>query len=96
MMEIIYLESALDGIEWMKFYYSNIFAAGKKQARTHIKITEKLLIAHPQIGQVYDAANDIRELMISSTPFSFIYRINENRIEVLRLWDQRGNRSKIM
>ena len=31
-MHIVYLESSLDDIEWMRFYYSKIFPAGKKQA----------------------------------------------------------------
>jgi len=94
-MQIVYLESSLNDIEWMRFYYSNIFPAGKKQASTHVKRSEQIITNHPHIGQLFDAKKNVRELVIDKTPFSFLYRINEDRIEILRLWDQRGSRSKL-
>ena len=94
-MYIVYLENSLDDIKWMKFYYSNIFPAGKKQASIHIKITEQIIINHPYIGKIIDNEKNVRELIINQTPFSFLYRINEDRIEILRLWDQRGTRSNL-
>lgn len=94
-MHIVYLESALDDIEWMRLYYSNIFPAGKKQASINIKTTAQIIINHPYIGKIFDDEKNVRELIINKTPFSFLYRINEDRIEILRIWDQRGSRSKL-
>ena len=37
----------------------------------------------------------IREFPIPRTPFSFIYRVVDDRIEVLRVRDQRGDRSRL-
>ena len=95
-MYIVYLESFINDIEWMKLYYNNIFPAGKKQASIHIKTTEQIIINHPHIGQVFDGKKNIRELVINKTPFSFLYRINEDRIEILRLWDQRRSRGELI
>jgi len=33
----------------------------------------------------------IRELSILRTPFSFIYRAVEDRMDILRVWGQRGD-----
>ncbi|MEE9363093.1 MAG: type II toxin-antitoxin system RelE/ParE family toxin [Cellulophaga sp.] len=94
-MQVIYLESSLDDIEWMRFYYRNIFPSGKKEAIKHIKTAENLLVNHPDIGQAYENNKNIKELVVNKTPFTFIYRVKNENIEILRLWDQRGNRSHL-
>jgi plasmid stabilization system protein ParE len=94
-MQIIYLESSLDDIEWVRFYYRNIFPSGKKEVIRQIKTAEQLLSNYPDIGQSYDDNKNIKELVISRTPFTFIYRIKSEKIEILRLWDQRGNRNHL-
>jgi len=43
-----------------------------------------MLLAHPQMGRPGRVAGT-RELVISSTPFVVIYRLQEQSIEVLRL-----------
>ena len=91
-MKIIYLKSSIDDIEWMKFYYSNIFLAGKKEAIKHLKRAELMIINFPEIGRLYDEKLWVRELVISKTSFSFLYRINGDNIEILRLWDQRWSK----
>ena len=53
---------------------------------------EKLLSANPVIGHASEFAG-VRELAIARTPFSFIYRIAEDRIEFLRVWDARADRA---
>ncbi|WP_428354285.1 type II toxin-antitoxin system RelE/ParE family toxin [Methyloprofundus sp.] len=95
-MYIVYLESSLNDLEWVRFYYKNIFPSGKKQATSHIKASEKLISEHPNIGEVYDSTKNIKELAINKTPFSFIYRVKKDRIEILRLWDQRGDRNNLI
>ena len=42
-MYIVYLESFINDIEWMKLYFNNIFPVGKNQASIHIKTTEQII-----------------------------------------------------
>ena len=46
-----------------------------------------LLLVNPFLGKRYQ--NDTREMVIYRTPFYYIYRIVDTRIEVLRIWDNR-------
>lgn len=39
----------------------------------------------PLIGHVLEDMEGVRELSIPRTPFSFIYRIVEDRVEILRV-----------
>jgi hypothetical protein len=39
-------------------------------------------------------SSGIRIYAIGGLPFSFIYRIDDDRIEILRLWDQRSQRGE--
>jgi plasmid stabilization system protein ParE len=72
-------------------YYENVFPEGKQRASKHFAKAGKLLVAMPQLGRPVDDTA-VREHAIAGLPFSFIYRIMDDRIEVLRLWDQRGER----
>ena len=45
-MYIVYLESFINDIEWMKLYYNNIFPAGKKQASTTNRKFVHIIIRH--------------------------------------------------
>ena len=54
-----------------------------------------VLRGHPAVGRRVEGMPGIRELLIPRTPFSFIYRVVADRIEVLRVWDRRGDRSRL-
>jgi hypothetical protein len=44
----------------------------------------------------YPIAEDgTREYSIPRTPFSIVYRVIDNRVEIMRIWDQRANREKL-
>jgi plasmid stabilization system protein ParE len=87
-MNIVYLKKAIQDLEWMKIYYKNVFPQGIKKAQKHFFSIESLLKNNPYIGHTAEI-KDIREISIPGIPFSFIYRIKENRIEILRVWDER-------
>ena len=91
-MKIVYLASTKADIEWMRRYYSSIFPAGAKRAREHFRACEKMLEQNPLIGHQSDIAG-VRELVVAHTPFVFVYRVAAERVEVLRGWDGRGERS---
>ena len=89
-MKIVYLPSTLEDLEWMRSYYTTIFPEGAIRAREHLKSAEMLLCNHPRVGHPTDVAG-VQEFSIQKTPFSIIYRVNDDCIEILRVWDNRGN-----
>ena len=52
---------------------------------------EGLIAENPDLGKRLPTFPDVRELVIAGTPFSFIYRLRPDRVEILRLWDNRAN-----
>ena len=93
-MEIVYLESARDDLLWFRRYYEEIFPTGIHNAQNQFRAVEKLLIEHPLIGHETHRA-DVLEFSIPKIPFSVIYRVQPDRIEVLRIWDERGGGVKL-
>jgi toxin ParE1/3/4 len=91
-MKIVYLPSARDDLVWMRTYYTRVFPEGSARAGAHFRSAQHMLAANPEIGRTTDVAT-VRELQVARTPFSIIYRINRGRIEVLRVWDGRAERS---
>ncbi len=92
-MNIVYLESARDDLLWMRQYYESVFPEGRSRAQKQFHTVENLLLANPFIGHETHRKN-VREFSIPKTPFSFIYRVRPERIEILRVWDERQDPSK--
>lgn len=92
-MEIVYLESARDDLLWFRHYYEEVFTAGSERAKKQFVAVEILLKENPLIGQEVHRS-DVREFSIPKIPFSYIYRVQPQRIEVLRVWDERGDSRK--
>ena len=80
----------------MRTYYAHIFPDGAKRAADQYRRTCSIISENPLVGHPVEEIEGVREFSIPRTPFSFIYRIVEDRIEVLRVWDQRGARSRLM
>lgn len=78
----------------MRMYYTRIFPDGAKRAAERYLRALDVLQKNPLIGHPVIGMRGVREFAIPRTPFSFIYRVAEDQIEVLRIWDQRGNRSR--
>ena len=91
-MILVYLASAIDDIAWMRLYYTRTFPEGARRAAAHIRAVEKAISANPQIGRPTEFAR-VCELVVPRTPFSVIYRVMLARIEILRVWDNRAERS---
>jgi plasmid stabilization system protein ParE len=89
-MKIVYLSSTLEDLEWMRSYYTKVFPDGAIRAREQFKATVNLICEHPSIGHETDI-QDVLEFTIPKTPFSVIYREKDDCIEVLRIWDDRGD-----
>ena len=79
----------------MRAYYVHIFPDGAKRAADQYRKTCGIISENPLVGRPVEEIEGVREFSIPRIPFSFIYRIVEDRIEVLRVWDQRGDRSRL-
>lgn len=79
----------------MRTYYSSVFPDGAKRAARQYRRVCDTIRRNPLIGHLLEDMEEVRELSIPRTPFSFIYRLVEDRIEILRVWDQRGDRAKL-
>ncbi len=79
----------------MRTYYAHIFPDGAKRAAHQYGRTCGVIRDNPLVGRPVEEIEGVRELSIPRTPFSFIYRVVDERIEVLRVWDQRGDRSRL-
>ena len=92
-MEIVYLESARDDLLWFRRYYEQVFPVGSNKAQSQFRAVERLLKEHPLVGHETHR-DDVREFSIPNIPFSVIYRPPPHSIEVLRVWDERGDGEK--
>ncbi|ETX13666.1 hypothetical protein OCH239_09410 [Roseivivax halodurans JCM 10272] len=91
-MKIVFLEATTRDILWFRYYYRSVFPEGSAKAAAHLKGIQRTLAANPYAGHKSEACENVRELSITRTPFTLIYRVAPTRIEVLRLWDTRqGN-----
>jgi len=90
-MNIIYLKSSLEDLKWFFYYYETVFVAGQEKAQKQFYSAESLIESNPYIGHPRQN-EEVREFTIPKMPFSFIYRIQEDRIEILRVWDERQDR----
>lgn len=94
-MKLVFLPPTRADLAWMRTYYTRIFSDGARRAAEAYVGACDLVRDHPAIGRPVVGMAGIRELLIPRTPFSFIYRVTEDQIEVLRVWDQRGDRQRL-
>jgi plasmid stabilization system protein ParE len=87
-LRVVYLDSALQDLVWWRRYYGSVFPEGRPNARTRIRKVVAALEANPHLGRPTDEA-DVLEFVIARTPFSLLYRVKDDVIEILRLWDNR-------
>jgi plasmid stabilization system protein ParE len=93
-MKIAYLPSTKRDLRWFRRYYTRHFPEGQKRARESIYAAEIMLAENPYSGRAMEDSN-AREMQIPLTPFSFIYIVQTGRIEIIRLWDCRADRSHL-
>ena len=90
-MKLVFLSSSKADLRWFKRYYISVFPEGKTKADKQFLSIQRALKVNPYIGHSSDTVKDAREYSVLRTPFSFIYRIKEDRIEVLRIIDNRSD-----
>ena len=91
-MQIAYLASAKPGLKWFRRYYTRIFPEGEKTAVEQFNRMQRVLASAPMIGKPFEDSGS-REYVIPRIPFTVIYRISGETIEVQLLLDQRAERA---
>lgn len=94
-MKLVFLPSTRSDLLWMRTYYADIFPHGARCAAEQYVRASGVIRNNPLIGRSVEEMEGVREFSIPRTPFSFIYRVIDDRIEVLRVWDQRGDRARL-
>ncbi len=89
-MDIVFLPRALADLVWFRRYYEQIFPDGAPKARLQFEKTLQTLKDQPRAGR--QGEEDTREIVLGRTPFMFVYVLRNDRIEILRVWDQRAGR----
>lgn len=94
-MKLVFLPSTRSDLLWMRTYYAHVFPNGAKRAVEQYVRASGVIRNNPLAGHSIEEMEGVREFSIPRTPFSFIYRVIDDRIEVLRVWDQRGDRARL-
>jgi len=92
--ELVYLETSKADLAWYRLYYRSIFPEGRQQAAKQYLRAVSNLLDNPRIGHPIDE-QDAREYSVPRIPFSIVYRLNGERIEIIRVWDQRADRKTL-
>jgi plasmid stabilization system protein ParE len=93
-MKLTYLDSTKPDLAWLRTYYGSIFPEGAAKAAARYLKTIDILQRSPYIGRPI-GQDGLRKLSIPGTPFSIFYQIVEDRIEIVRVWDQRSDPAKL-
>jgi toxin ParE1/3/4 len=91
-VRLVYLASAEADLRWFKLYYTRTFPEGRKMADAQFLHTQQLLRENPMMGHAIEEIPGVREHHVPRTPFSFVYRLRDDRIEVLRVQDKRAGK----
>jgi plasmid stabilization system protein ParE len=93
-MRLVLLPAAILDLAWVRSYCGRVFPEGAKGARPRIRASLRLIRDNPELGHPTHRAG-VRELVVPRTPFSLIYRVRGDRVELMRVWDQRADRSRL-
>ena len=89
-MRIVFLPATAPDFEWITEYYLSIFPEGGPKAYRRLDRALTNLSDNPRLGKAI-ARTEYRKYSVPRTPFSLIYRIGDDAIEILHIWDQRSN-----
>jgi tryptophan synthase alpha chain len=93
-MKLIFLASTNDDLAWFQEYYGGIFQAGADRATTRFAKAIANLSKYPYIGSSL-GQDDLRIYNVPRIPFAIVYRVTDDHIEIVRIWDQRSDPAKL-
>jgi plasmid stabilization system protein ParE len=89
-MRIVFLATTAPDFEWITDYYLRIFPEGGPKAYRRLDRALSNLSDNPYLGKAI-ARTKYRQYSVPRTPFSLIYHVSAEVIEILHIWDQRSN-----
>jgi plasmid stabilization system protein ParE len=89
-MQIKFLDETKADLRWFKQYYSQVFPAGRTKADQQFRALLILLKSEPHVGRQEEEWPGVFEYVIPGIPFTVLYRIKDETIEIMRLYDQRS------
>jgi plasmid stabilization system protein ParE len=89
-MKIVFLPTTAADFDWITDYYLSVFPEGGPRAYRRLDRALSNLSDNPRMGKPI-ARTEYRQYSVPRTPFSLIYRIGDEAIEILHIWDQRSN-----
>jgi len=89
-MQIIFLPKARADLRWFKRYYLEVFPEGRSKAERQYRALMRVLKSNPKIGHPDDEHASVFEYVIPGIPFTVLYRLGPQVIEILRIYDQRS------
>lgn len=89
-MPIVWLPIAVQDVIHLRTYIADLAPQAASQIAQRIEQAVSHLATMPNIGRA-GRLFGTRELVISGTPFLAVYRVQNNRIEILRILHGRQN-----
>ena len=89
-MRLVYLSTAEEDFKWMHHSYSFWFREGKERAWRRYQNSLRLIMDNPTIGKPFGAPPRRRHV-VPHTPFVIYYQVQNDRLEIVRIWDARRN-----
>ena len=92
-MKLRFLESSQPGLRWMLQYYRNNPQLNEAKAFASFAATERRICDLAPPKETFEDFEDVWEVKIQNTAFSFLYTIRGQTAYVIDIRDQRGYRS---
>ena len=92
MLKLVFLDSAVEDLDWFRRYYEDVFPAGAERAYQRLKDVIEVLEFNPKAGKPNESVPSCRDFVVTGTPFVFVYRFSNDRVEVLYVKDGRAKR----
>ncbi|MEP5757789.1 MAG: type II toxin-antitoxin system RelE/ParE family toxin [Litoreibacter sp.] len=89
-MQTKFLDGTKADLRWFKQYYSQVFPAGRTKADQQYRALLIFLKSQPYIGRPNEEWPGVFEYVLPRIPFTVLYRINDETIEIMRLYHQRS------
>ena len=89
-MRIVFRPRAAADLRWLRRYGARFFPHGREAGLRRFEAVQRLLRERPEAGHPTGVA-DVREASIPLTPFTVLYRVRDQGIEVLRVRDERAD-----
>jgi toxin ParE1/3/4 len=84
-MRVAWTAPAARGLEDIGDYIARENPGAARRTVRRIRARARTLAAHPYLGRPGRIA-DTRELVITSTPFIVVYRVRDDRLEILAVF----------